>query len=121
VTDDDSSSAAREQQADGEPRAPLALSWSGGKDSALALWALSHQRRRPDALITTVTDVYDRTSMHGVPRELLAQQADALGLSVVEVQIPSGTTTHSTTPASLRHLPRPLLLTYGRSPSETYS
>src|SRR5436309_12626438 len=36
------------------PRAPFALSWSGGKDSALALWALRRQLLEPEALITTV-------------------------------------------------------------------
>ena len=54
-----------------------ALSWSGGKDSALALWTLRRQEVEPEALITTVTDAYDRISMHGVRRELLARQADA--------------------------------------------
>jgi uncharacterized protein (TIGR00290 family) len=68
--------------------APFALSWSGGKDSALALWTLMQGGRRPNALITTVTDEYDRISMHGVRRELLALQASALGIPLVEVRIP---------------------------------
>jgi diphthamide synthase (EF-2-diphthine--ammonia ligase) len=51
-----------------------ALSWSGGKDSALTLWTLREQGVEPAALITTVTDQYDRISMHGVRRELLARQ-----------------------------------------------
>ena len=42
----------------------------------------------PEALITTVTDAYDRISMHGVRRELLAKQADATGIPLVEVRIP---------------------------------
>ena len=65
-----------------------ALSWSGGKDSALALWTLRRQGVEPEALITTVTDEYDRISMHGVRRELLAKQADAIGAPLVEVRIP---------------------------------
>jgi uncharacterized protein (TIGR00290 family) len=65
-----------------------ALSWSGGKDSALALWALRREGVEPEALITTVTDAYDRISMHGVRRELLASQSDALGIPLVEVRIP---------------------------------
>jgi uncharacterized protein (TIGR00290 family) len=65
-----------------------ALSWSGGKDSALTLWALRRQGVEPEALITTVTDAYDRISMHGVRRELLAKQADAIGAPLVEVRIP---------------------------------
>jgi uncharacterized protein (TIGR00290 family) len=42
----------------------------------------------PEALITTVTDAYDRISMHGVRRELLAKQAGATGIPLVEVRIP---------------------------------
>src|SRR3989440_336681 len=62
------------------PRAPFALSWSGGKDSALVLWTLRRQLFEPEALITTVTETYERISMHGVRRELLARQAEARGL-----------------------------------------
>ena len=66
----------------------FAVSWSGGKDSALALWTLRRQGREPEALITTVTEGFDRISMHGVRRDLLARQADALGIPLVEVLIP---------------------------------
>jgi uncharacterized protein (TIGR00290 family) len=65
-----------------------ALSWSGGKDSALTLWTLRREGVEPEALITTVTDVYERISMHGVRRELLARQANAAGIALVEVRIP---------------------------------
>ena len=65
-----------------------ALSWSGGKDSALTLWTMRRQGMEPEALITTVTDEYDRISMHGVRRELLTRQADAIGAPLVEVRIP---------------------------------
>ena len=64
------------------------FSWSTGKDSALALYEL---QKRTDieifALITTVTDEYDRVSMHGVRRELLHRQAAALGLPLREIVI----------------------------------
>jgi uncharacterized protein (TIGR00290 family) len=72
---------------DSQP-AKLALSWSGGKDSALTLWLLRSQAREPEALITTVTDAYERISMHGVRRELLRMQSEALGIPLVEVRIP---------------------------------
>lgn len=72
------------------PGTPFALSWSGGKDSALTLRTLRREGREPEALITTVTDTYDRISMHGVRRELLARQAGALGIPLVEVVIPPG-------------------------------
>ncbi len=67
----------------------LALSWSGGKDSALALWTLRRDHQlAPGALITTVTSGYDRVSMHGTRRELLVQQAAAAKIPLVEVEIP---------------------------------
>jgi uncharacterized protein (TIGR00290 family) len=69
-------------------RAAFAHSWSGGKDSALALWTLRRRLLEPKALITTVTETYERISMHGVRRELLARQAEALEIPFVEVLIP---------------------------------
>jgi len=66
----------------------LALAWSGGKDSALALHALRTAGRAPSVLLTTVTEGVERISIHGVRRELLHAQAAALGLPVVEVRIP---------------------------------
>jgi uncharacterized protein (TIGR00290 family) len=67
-----------------------ALSWSGGKDSALALHSLRGQPGlAPSALITTVTADYGRVSMHGVRRELLARQARAAALPLIEVEIPA--------------------------------
>jgi uncharacterized protein (TIGR00290 family) len=72
---------------------PSALSWSGGKDSSLALSALrAASARWPTTLITTVTADFGRISMHGVRRELLARQADATGLPLVEIEIPVGCT-----------------------------
>ena len=68
---------------------PILLSWSGGKDSSLALHTL---RQMPDVevagLLTTVTEDYDRISMHGVRRSLLEQQAAAAGLPLHIVSIP---------------------------------
>jgi len=66
------------------------LAWSGGKDSALALAEL---RRRPThrvvGLLTTVTDAYDRVSMHGVRRSILRAQAASIGLPVFEAVLPA--------------------------------
>ena len=70
-------------------RDPILMCWSGGKDSAMALYDLLLTRRhRVDALLTTVTEGYERISMHGVRRELLAAQAASLGLPLDEVRIP---------------------------------
>ena len=71
----------------------LALSWSGGKDSSLALWSLRDEHGQlPEALITTVTGDYDRVSMHGTRRELLVRQATAAQIPLVEIEIPVGCT-----------------------------
>ena len=68
----------------------MILSWSGGKDSALALHALSQDASVVVAgLLTTVTSEYDRVSMHGVRRSLLRAQAERLGLPLVEARIRS--------------------------------
>lgn len=65
------------------------LAWSGGKDCALALYELTRRERiEIAALLTTVTEGYDRISMHGVRRALLAAQAAALGYPLEEVAIP---------------------------------
>ncbi|MDJ0274488.1 MAG: diphthine--ammonia ligase [Nitrososphaerota archaeon] len=67
----------------------LAVSWSTGKDSAMALHrVLSSGRHRVVCLLTTLTEGYGRVTMHGVRRELLHAQASSLGLEVFEVWIP---------------------------------
>jgi len=67
---------------------PIILSWSGGKDSALALAALRDDPAfRVVALLTTITTGYDRISVHGVRRALLAAQERAIGLPVHEIVI----------------------------------
>ena len=69
---------------------PVALSWSGGKDSALALWALREELgTEPAALLTTITEDYDRISMHAVRSDLLRAQARATGVELVEIPIPA--------------------------------
>jgi uncharacterized protein (TIGR00290 family) len=67
---------------------PILFCWSGGKDSALALYELQRTGEyEVAALLTTVTADYDRISMHGVRRALLHEQAAALGLPLHEVFI----------------------------------
>jgi uncharacterized protein (TIGR00290 family) len=66
------------------------LAWSSGKDSA---WSLHVLRGRPDVevvgLLTTVNEAYDRVAMHAVRRSLLEAQAEAAGLPLFTVSIPS--------------------------------
>jgi uncharacterized protein (TIGR00290 family) len=65
------------------------LCWSGGKDSCMALHALRRNPRYEVAgLLSTITEGYDRLSMHGVRRVLIERQAAALGLPLDAVTIP---------------------------------
>lgn len=66
----------------------ILLSWSGGKDSARALYEIqqSHEYSAA-ALLSTITEDYDRVSMHGVRRELLERQADSVGLPLEKIFI----------------------------------
>jgi uncharacterized protein (TIGR00290 family) len=72
------------------PKPRAWLCWSSGKDSA---WALHVARQMGEldviGLLTTVTEPYDRVSMHGVRVEVLDAQAAAAGLPLVQVPIPA--------------------------------
>lgn len=70
-----------------------ALLWSGGKDSALALHhaGRGHPDLRVSKLVTCLSQAFDRVSMHGVRRQLIERQAEALGLPVDFVVIPHHT------------------------------
>ncbi len=68
---------------------PILFCWSGGKDSAMALHTLLQQNEvHVVSLLTTVTETYERISMHGVRRDLLQRQAQSIGLPLHEVRIP---------------------------------
>src|SRR5262245_35829423 len=67
------------------------LCWSGGKDSTLSLHELQKDSRyQVAALLTTVTQPYDRISMHGVRRVLLERQAESIGLPLQTILIAPG-------------------------------
>jgi uncharacterized protein (TIGR00290 family) len=69
------------------------LSWSGGKDSSLALYEIQKANsHRVAGLLTTITEDYDRISMHGVRRALLEQQSDATGIPLRKILIPKDST-----------------------------
>jgi len=65
------------------------LSWSGGKDSALALYEIQkNQGYEIISLLTTFTKDYDRVSLHGTRRILLERQAESIGLPLHKIFIP---------------------------------
>jgi uncharacterized protein (TIGR00290 family) len=72
------------------------LSWSGGKDSALALHTL---RNDPGyevvGLLTSVTRGYDRISIHGVRRSLLEAQAESVGLPLQVIELEQASSNES--------------------------
>lgn len=65
------------------------FNWSTGKDSALAFYHISKDRRYlVERLVTSVNAQYDRVSMHGIRRELLNLQIAELGLPVITIELP---------------------------------
>jgi diphthamide synthase (EF-2-diphthine--ammonia ligase) len=68
----------------------ILVSWSSGKDSAWMLHVLRSERiGSPVGLLTTINAAADRVAMHGVRTELLRLQAEAAGLPLTIVSIPS--------------------------------
>jgi len=66
------------------------LSWSTGKDSAWSLHLLKQDRDIELAgLFTTVNEAADRVAMHATRRAVAAAQAEAAGLPLYEIPIPS--------------------------------
>ena len=64
------------------------FTWSGGKDSALALYEIQMPKGYEiSALLTIVTEGYERISMHGVRSILLERQAESIGLPVEKIYI----------------------------------
>ena len=77
-------------------RTPIIVSWSGGKDSSLALAALrADSQFQITGLLTSITVDYDRISIHGVRRSLLEAQAKTLDLPLYEVLVEANATNAS--------------------------
>jgi diphthamide synthase (EF-2-diphthine--ammonia ligase) len=66
----------------------IVLSWSGGKDSTLALYELMKQDKFDITLLTTITDKYKRISIHGVKETLIEKQAESLRCRLEKLYIP---------------------------------
>ena len=65
------------------------FNWSSGKDSAFALYkVLQNSEFEITCLLTSVSQEFQRISMHGVRVELLEQQAKSLGIPLEIMQIP---------------------------------
>jgi uncharacterized protein (TIGR00290 family) len=69
----------------------VVMSWSGGKDSAMALHELIRAGdHEVVSLLTSVSEPFRRISHHGVRESLLDQQAEAIGIPLRKVYLPSG-------------------------------
>ena len=67
------------------------FNWSGGKDSALALYHTLHAgEHSPELLLTSVNSAVHRISMHGVRTSLLEQQAASVGIPLHTLELPEG-------------------------------
>jgi uncharacterized protein (TIGR00290 family) len=72
-------------------RTPVVMSWSGGKDSVMALHELlGASECEIVELMATVSEEYRRVSHHGVREELLDAQAATIGIPLKKVYLPSG-------------------------------
>lgn len=74
----------------------VVFNWSGGKDSALCLYKLlKDPNYQIECLLTSISEQYQRISMHGVRLELLEEQAKQIGLPLVKLQIPENASMES--------------------------
>lgn len=71
------------------PKIKTYFNWSSGKDSALALYhLLQDEQYAVEELITTVNSHYNRVSMHGLRKELLLEQTNALNIKSSLIELP---------------------------------
>lgn len=64
------------------------MSYSGGKDSALALWRLKCQGHQPVALLATYNPEQERSWFHGIPLAILEETAAAMSLPLLPCPCP---------------------------------
>lgn len=64
------------------------FNWSGGKDSALALYkVLKNKELDIQLLLTSINSTFQRVSMHGVRVELMEAQAKSIGIPLQLIQL----------------------------------
>lgn len=65
------------------------FNWSSGKDSALALYhVLQDENYVVEELITNINSHYNRVSMHGLRKELLIAQTNAITIKSSLIELP---------------------------------
>jgi len=67
----------------------VSISWSGGKDSALALdYILEENRYEVDSIHTTFDSTSRKVNMHGISEALIEKQAQMMEIPLVKIYIP---------------------------------
>jgi uncharacterized protein (TIGR00290 family) len=67
----------------------IVLFWSGGKDSALALWELQNNSEYSiKSLLTTIDENTNTVPFHGVDESLIKEQAKLIGIPLHRVYLP---------------------------------
>jgi uncharacterized protein (TIGR00290 family) len=67
----------------------IILSWSGGKDSAMALARLIYNGGcQVEGLFTSYNRDNSKVNLHGIPKELIREQAASLKLDLYELPLP---------------------------------
>ena len=68
-----------------------ALFWSGGKDSAFALWSLQNESQLDiKYLVTTINRNFNRVSMHGLREEIIERQVKETGYPLLKMYVEGG-------------------------------
>jgi diphthamide synthase (EF-2-diphthine--ammonia ligase) len=72
-----------------ENKEKVLMFWSGGKDSALALYQLNNNPQyEVKGLITTLNREKNRVPFHGIPDVLIVEQAKLLKLPLQRIFLP---------------------------------
>jgi uncharacterized protein (TIGR00290 family) len=67
----------------------LISSWSGGKDSCLALYKAIQKGYEISLLLNFISEEYKRCCFHGVSNELMNIQADAIEIPIFQRSVPA--------------------------------
>ncbi len=73
-------------------REKVVLFWSGGKDSAFALYRIQQENKyEVVALVSTFNRKYKRLSMHGIRENLIEAQSQSIGIPLYKMYVEEGT------------------------------
>lgn len=67
-------------------RMKVFVSWSGGKDCALAAYKAMSQGHQVSYLVNFISEDGERSRSHGIRREVIALQAKAIGIPLIQVK-----------------------------------